>query len=205
MPAFAIINNNERILEPMKKRNFSLLILLVLCVTIAGAYATWNYVAGKNIGELNESILVNLAEDSVKTADGGTLSATGSISALIDDGGEYKPEFVASGDGITVTYDATDSNTPDITKINMQATITIESVAKYNNAEIFTLKKTMLYSEVTDSWTITPAMIEECIQMADFTLPTPTDYNALETAMQETQTKLTITIGAVPPAENTNP
>lgn len=187
----------------MKKNNFTLLVLLVLCVTILGAYATWNYVTADNVSDLNKSVSVNLAEDTVTTASGGTLTATGSISALIDNGGEYKAAFVASGDGFTVAYDATGSTTPDVTAINMQATISATSVTEYNGVDILTVKTTTIYSNgAVSSWTITPAEIAACIEMADITLPTPTDYNALEAAMAATNTELTITIGAVPSSDS---
>lgn len=183
----------------MKKNNFTLLVLLVLCVTIAGAYATWNYVTADNVGELNKSVTVNLADDVVTTVTGGTLSATGSISALIDNGGNYKAAFVASGDGFTITYDSTGSSDPTVTAINMQATIAIETVTKYNGEDILSVKTATIYSDgAVSSWTITPANLAACIEMADFTLPTPADYNALEAAMEAKSTQLTITIGAVP-------
>lgn len=186
----------------MKKNHFALLVLLVLCVTVAGSYATWNYVTAKNVADLNQSVTVNLAEDTVKTADGGTLSATGSIKALIDDGGEYKAAFVASGDGITITYDATGSETPDITAISMQATIVATTVTKYNGTDILSVKTAKIYSNgPVASWTITPEKLAECIQMADLTLPSPDDYNALEAAMATTNTVLTITIGAIPASD----
>lgn len=154
-----------------------------------------------NVDALNKSVTVNLAEDNVTTVDGGTLSATGSISALIDNGGEYKAAFVASGDGFTITYDSTGSSDPTVTAINMQATITATSVTEYSGAAILTVKTATIYSDgAVSSWTITPADLAACIEMADFTLPTPAEYNALEAAMAATGTELTITIGAVPSA-----
>lgn len=176
----------------MKKNYFTLLILLVLSVTIAGAYATWSYTSAKNVDAIDKNIAVNLAEDDVQTADGGTLTATGTLAATIDDVGGYKAGLTWSGDGFTVTYDATGSSTPDITAINMQATVTVTS-KQYNGADIMTVKTATIYSTgAVSTWTITSADIAACLELADITLPTHADYNAFKTALDGMQITVTI-------------
>lgn len=182
----------------MKKNRFALLIFLVLCLTIAGAYATWSYVAGENIAELNENISVNLAEKSTTTANGGTLSATGSVTATIDNVGSYKAGLVLAGDGFTVSYDATGSTTPTVTAIQMKATVTVSSI-DYNEETVVTAKTTnVIYSDAAVSeWTITPEKIAACLEIADITLPTSASYDAFKAALDAESIVITVTISAV--------
>lgn len=182
----------------MKKNRFALLIFMVLCLTVAAAYATWNYVAGKNINTLSETISVNLAEKSETTADGGTLSATGTLSFTIDDGGAYKAVLVPSGDGFTVTYDATESSTPDITKINMQATVTVSSI-DWNGTTVLAAKtQNVIYSDnAVDTWTITADDILACLELANIELKSPSAYDSFSEALEAGTIEITVTIGAV--------
>lgn len=182
----------------MKKNRFALLIFLVLCLTIAGAYATWSYVEGQNIADLDKSISVNLADKNVTTASGGTIKATGSVTATIDDIGSYKAGLVLAGDGFTVSYDATGSATPTVTEIQMKATVTVASI-DYNEETVVTAKTTnVIYSETAVSeWTITPAMIANCLEIADITLPTSASYDAFKAALDAGSIVITVTISAV--------
>lgn len=177
-----------------KTHSITLLILLVLCVTIAGAYATWSYTTATNVDPITKNISVNLADKNVTTVDGGTLAVTGDITASIDDSGNYKADLVMGGNGFVVTY--TNDTTPDA-KISMQATITVTS-ASYNNADVITVKTATIYSaEATNQWTITPAMIRDCLTIADISLPTVAAYDAFNDAMDAGTTAITVTIAAV--------
>ncbi|MBQ9120955.1 MAG: hypothetical protein IJY12_01170 [Clostridia bacterium] len=179
----------------MKKNKFALLVLLILCVTITGAYATWSYVAADNVEELNEKITVNLANKEETTVDGGKLTSAGAITAVIDNGGNYVADLVLSGDGITVTYDATDSADPTATDITMVATISV-TTNTYDSTSILTVTTQKLYSDgPVSSWTITPEMLDECLELMDVTLPTPTDYDNFAAALDGTE--INITIGAL--------
>lgn len=182
----------------MKKNRFALLIFLVLCLTIAGAYATWSYVEGQNIADLDKSISVNLADKNVTTASGGTIKATGSVTATIDDIGSYKAGLVLAGDGFTVTYDATGSSTPENTTIRMQATVTVTS-GNYNGVAVITAKTDVLDTNTpVSTWTITPAMIANCLEIADITLPDSAAYDAFKAALDaEDPIVITVTISAV--------
>lgn len=183
----------------MKKNRFALLIFLVLCLTVAGAYATWSYVAGQNVDQLAQNISVNLADKNVTTANGGKIVlSSGSVTATIDDGGAYKAALVMGGDGFTVSYDATESSTPEHTTINMQATITVTSI-DYNGAPVITAKSSnTLHTEgEVSTWTITPAKIASCLQIADLTLPTPDAYDAFKTALDAGSIVITVTVSAV--------
>lgn len=182
----------------MKKTNsITLLILLVLCVTIAGAYATWSYTTATNVDPITQKISVNLADKNVTTVDGGELAVTGDIAFTIDDGGNYKAVLKESGNGFVVTY--TNDTAPDA-KISMQATIKVTSVS-YNNADVITVKTGTIYSaEATAQWTITPAMIRDCLTIADISLPTVKDYDAFNEAMKAGTTEITVEIAAVPAA-----
>lgn len=179
----------------MRKNRFSLLILLILSLTVAGAYATWNYTVANNVQELNHSITVNLANDEITTVDGGTLNAEGTITATIDDGGNYKAALVMGGEGFTVRYTPS-SATPDVTAINMYATITVTSVQYNNEAVIAVSTETINTTSAVSEWNITPEMIGECLAIANITLPTPDDYADFEAAMAAGNTVITVTIGA---------
>lgn len=182
----------------MKKTHFALLILLVVCVTVAGAYATWNYTTANNIDAMNKTLSVSLAQKEVATVNGGTLSATGTMTATIDNGGSYKAKLDLAGGPITVTYDATGSSTPEVTEIAMTATITVSSCT-YGTTEVITIKEgqNVLYSNgATSSWQISTEDILGCLEIADITLPTSADYDAFEAALDAAPITITITISA---------
>lgn len=182
----------------MKKTNFALLILLVVCVTVAGAYATWNYTTSNNIDAINQTLSVSLAEKEVTTVDGGKLTVNGTMTAKIDNGGNYKAKLDLQGGPITVTYDATESTTPEVTEIAMTATITVSS-CKYGTTEVITVKEgqNALHSNgAKSSWQITTTEILGCLEIADITLPTATDYDAFEAALAAAPIVITITISA---------
>lgn len=180
----------------MKKTNFALLILLVVCVTVTGAYATWNYTTANNIDAINQTLSVSVADKNVTTVDGGTLSSTGTMTATIDNGGNYKAALVMGGGNIVVTYTA-GTNNPEVTAINMYANITLTSVAKYNNTEIISVKTATIPSDgAVSTWQITPEMVSDCLQIADITLATEAEYDAFKTAISEIETVITITISA---------
>lgn len=180
----------------MKKTNFALLILLVVCVTVAGAYATWNYTTSSNIDAINNTLSVSVADKNVTTVDGGTLSTTGTMTATIDNGGNYKAALVMGGNDIVVNYTA-GTNDPDVTAVSMYVKITLTSVAKYNNTEILSVKTATINSNgAVSTWQITPEMVGECLQIADITLDTEAKYDAFKTATDAVETVITIEIGA---------
>lgn len=181
----------------MKKNRFALLLVLILTVTVGGVYATWNYTASSGITDIEKSVQVNLEADNVTTVSGGTLTATGNISASIDDSGNnYKAALVMSGTGFTVTYTPADiaTETP-VEAIQMKATVSV-STPKYNGTDIISVSNAEIVSTITSSWAITPEMIGECLSLADISLPTPDDYDAFETAVAEGIT-ITVTISAL--------
>lgn len=181
----------------MKKNSLALLILLVACVTIAGSYATWNYTSANNIDAITSNLSVAVADKNVTTIDGGTLSATGTMTASIDNGGNYQAALVMGGDNIVVTYTPNPENPTAATSINMYATITLTSVAKYNNQDVVKVVTGQINSAgAVSTWQITPAEIGACLQIADITLPKEADYDAFAAAMQEIATTITITIAA---------
>lgn len=181
----------------MKKTNsITLLILLVLCVTIAGAYATWNYTTSENIKATDpQNVSVNLAESVVETVNGGTLTVTGKIAFLIDNDGQYNAKLVPTEDStnLVVKYTAPDDASP--TAISMQATIEVQS-AKYKEVVVITLENSTLSTGPVEAWTITPTDILSCLKIADINLPTVKDYEAFKTALGTTTTAITVTIAA---------
>lgn len=182
----------------MKKNRFALLIFMVLCLTIAGAYATWNYVAGQNIDPLNEVISVNLAKKTHTTADGGKLTAAGGASFTIDDDGTgaYKAALVSGGEGFTIKYDATTSKTPEITAIHMKATVTVNCTVEWNGTSVLVAKEANVIRSqgAVSEWTISPADILSCVELADITLPTPGTYDNFSDALKAGQIQITVTI-----------
>lgn len=180
----------------MKRNRLAFLLILILTVTVGGAYATWSYTVSQGVADIEKSVQVNLEADNVTTVSGGTLAATGSMSASIDDGGNYKAALVMSGDGFTVTYTPADTATENsVDSIQMKATISV-TTPKYNGTDIISVTKTEIVSTATSSWTLTPEMIGECLTLADISLPTPDAYNAFEAAMADGIT-ITVTISAL--------
>lgn len=169
----------------MKKTNFAILILLAVCVTVAGAYATWNYTNGQDVtAAANQSISVNLAEKVVETAKG-TLTAdvgTTAITGEIDNGGNYKAVLNLTGDDIKVTFNPSEDSTAQT--VVMYATITLKTVTKYNGEEILSVKTERINSgSAVSVWNISAADIAGCLTLADITLDTEAKYDALKKAM----------------------
>lgn len=184
----------------MKKNYFGLLIFVVLCVTIAAAYATWNYTAAQNVDQITNSVNVQLAEDEVTTVDG-TLKVEGSLSAVIDDeDNNHVGELVFSGSGYSVTFTAAEGvDLPD--DFQLQATISLSSVTKYDDKEILSVVKETIYGTAgSTSWTISADDIAACLKL-DLELPTHDDYEAFEAALEATGTTITITVGVVTDAD----
>lgn len=178
----------------MKKTNFAILILLAVCVTVAGAYASWNYVTGNNIAAVeNQAIQVNLAAKNEKDVEG-TLSVSGTWTATIDDtNDDYRAELILNGGDINVTC----KNDGQDVSVNMYAEITVSEV-KYNNTNILTVKTAKIYSNgATANWQITTAKILECLELAEISLPTPNDYDAFNEVLGANELSISITFGAV--------
>ena len=118
----------------MKK--LSVLIALVLCVTIGGVYAAWNYSQG-DTASVKVSREINMAQV-VTNGTKGTITATpkDNFAFLVDDKGGYIAELVGTGN-IQINFTANpgaDQTTKD-NGIKMIATVTLnsESGLTYND------------------------------------------------------------------------
>lgn len=191
----------------MKRRYLSLLILLVVCITIGGAYATWAYAANQNVDEVTNSINVGLAETSIKTATG-TISldvnTKDAITATIDDtNDDKKADLVLAlvngfeGEGYRVTYTPDTSVENNSDKILMQATVTV-TAEKYQEKNVIVANSNILKTDAEVSeWTITPAMIASCLNIGDLELPTPDSYAAFKQWLEENPISIEITISSL--------
>jgi hypothetical protein len=71
----------------MKK--ISILIALILCATIGGVYATWNYAQTDDITDRNYEVVATIA-DAVQNGTNGTYTVTSNAKLVIDDANNDK-------------------------------------------------------------------------------------------------------------------
>ena len=84
-------------------RKLSILIALILCVTIGGVYATWNYAQG-NVASTTKYASMIITDKVVDTAKGTITVDTSNLIVTIDDSNnDFKGEMALSG-YVTVTF-----------------------------------------------------------------------------------------------------
>lgn len=179
-------------------KKLSLLIALVLCVTIGGVYATWNYAQGEVIEV--QSFLLPQMETVVTSGEKGTISIdTSALTMKIDDiadGTAHNAALIVDGK-ITVTFtpSAGADETVTTSGVKMQATITCTNGWNYNNTAIFTIDTTKNVIETgteVKSFEITADQLKEIISLNPVELPTYSDYQAFETELNRGNIKIVV-------------
>ena len=202
----------------MKK--LSVLIALVLCVTIGGVYAAWNYSQGTT-ASVDVSREINMAQV-VTSGNKGTITATpeNNFAFLVDDKGGYVAQLVGTGD-ILINFAANpgaDQSTKD-NGIKMIATITLKTTTQSGltyddpsttdleekivpiavktgtNANVIVLNDTNAdgQPDPCEQATITAAQIVSCLDLAkDLILDTKAENDAFHTALKDYTIVITI-------------
>ena len=200
----------------MKK--LSMLILLALCVTIGGVYASWVYAEVATATKTNTETSLKVTDPITNTARG-VLDIHNTLSLAIDDNsGNYKPEWddvIDSSNGGNVVINFTPNKGLDAGvdgKIVLKVTFAITSGNTYvdhNGVQ----QKIFVYDEVsgedgsvffmltkdecslTEKTTITIGytdIIGALKVNGDFTVPTYADYQRYVEAVNGTELTLTV-------------
>ena len=171
----------------MKK--LSILVALILCVTIGGVYAVWNY--AENAVEAPDDVTAGVQiTESVSETEKGEITLTNTLVLVIDDNeGNHTPGWDddgSNGGAITITY--TPNAGSPATKLAYA--ITIEG-NDFNGNQIFTLDGTTIAEGVIDcsnteatTFTITYAEFIGMLPVnAGNVLPTLADYENYKAAL----------------------
>ena len=201
----------------MKK--VGLLAGLTCLLTVSSVYATWIY-AQATAGSMSESIIPQMAgvgESSKK----GTISVqTSSLTMVIDNGGEYKPELITSGK-VEVAFTASTGADATViaSGIQMEYKIEITSDWQYDSdadgqedKDIFVLSDAYATADAADgvedgyislnggalttSYEISADTIASYILLnvdSNFTLDTRAKYDAFKTSLNQASSLFTVT------------
>ena len=218
--ALGVIISHER-KNIMKK--FTILVALILCVTIGGVYATWNY-ASADVTASDMNMSINLATATTDNPKGQIINVLNSMNVKIDDTNhDYYAEPIIEGamgfvftpsagvdssitnNGISMTITLTQSNPvqyeddsgnlKDVFEIT-NATIKTDFGTKIDNGNATTLCPGVDLTQYINSFfiDIVPGdLIDKLTIGSHVYLPTKADYDTLHTAIQNSG-KLTITV-----------
>lgn len=178
-------------------RKLSILIALILCVTIGGVYATWNYAQGA-VDDKQEYLDGNTTAlaGKVETTDKGTITIDDSqLQILIDDtNNDLEGELYITG-SISVTFTPNQGADADVVAngVSLQFTLSSTENFNYNGNPIFTLSaaaKSM--GMVNGTVTISAADLQSMITLNPLSLPTAVDYDAFRAALHSGSLIITV-------------
>ncbi|MBQ2676844.1 MAG: hypothetical protein IJF54_05555 [Clostridia bacterium] len=179
----------------MKK--LSMLVALILCVTVGGVYATWNYAEGKTSAEkyFDDSTIITASTSA--TAKGTITVDTSNLNIIIDDtNGDYKGELIIDdADYVTVNFTPNVGASNDVATngIRMQWSLSTTDDYKYNSADIFTVETTVQQRATAEkTFTITGAELKDLISLNALSLPTKADYDAFKQALHSGSIKISV-------------
>ncbi len=178
----------------MKK--LSILVMLIVCVTVGGVYATWNYAQGKATDQtkyLDDSTVIT---DKVVSTAKGTISVdTSGLTVKIDDtNNDYTGELLIEGK-IVVTFKANAGVSADVSNngIKMQYALSTTDNFQYVGNDIFNVDSTVQKLDAaTKSFEIDAATLEQLIKLNTLTLATAEEYDAFKTALHSGAISITV-------------
>ena len=183
----------------MKK--LSILVALILCVTIGGVYATWNYAQG-NVSSTTKyfDAGTTITDKVVDTAKGTITVDTTNLKITIDDSdNDFYGEMTIEG-YVTVTF--TPNTGADATVatngIALQYALG-ESGHVYGEGKIFTIDSTVQTLGTGKSFTIGANELEQLITLNQLYLPTVEDYQEFKTALHTGAISITVSEAPVTP------
>ena len=179
----------------MKK--LSILIALILCVTVGGVYATWNYAQGTvgNTQEYPDGNTTALA-GKVETTDKGTITIDDSnLQILIDDmDNNLEGELYISG-SISVTFTPNQGADADVVAngVALQFALSATENFNYNGNPIFVLNTdAQTMGLVNGTATISADTLKNLISLNTLRLPTVADYDAFRAALHSGSLIITV-------------
>lgn len=182
----------------MKK--LSLLVALILCVTIGGVYATWNYAENAATSQTKYFDASTVITDKVESLSKGTIKVdTTNLKITIDDTnddfyGELKIEGYVS---VEFTPSAGASHEVANNGIKMQYVLGSTENFKYLGNDIFTVDTTaQVESAASKSFTIEADELANLITLNTVQLPTAADYTAFKAALHSGSISITVSEAA---------
>lgn len=199
----------------MKK--ISLLILLALCVTVGGVYASWTYAEVATDVKTNTETALKVTDPITNTARG-VIDIHNTLSLAIDDNsGNYKPEWddavtSANGGNVIINFTPNPGINPGTDgKIIIKYSFAISEGNSYTahdgetypifnytapgtDATVFIEKEVEVSATEKTSITITFDEVIAALNVnGEFTVPTYEDYQDYVTAVNATKLTLTVT------------
>lgn len=177
----------------MKK--LSILVALILCVTIGGVYATWNYAQGgaeKVVKYFDDStVITSSVTDSAK----GVIDVnTSELSIVIDDANnDFYGEMSITGK-VTITFTPNDGADGSVASegIALQYSLGTTTDYKFNGTDIFTVDSTVQNLEKNKTFEIDAEKLKELIRLNSLYLPTADDYDAFKEALHRGGISITV-------------
>ena len=189
----------------MKK--FSLLILLVLCVTIGGVYATWTYTQNTDVADEQVHMTLNLTDVAYAGSYGTYKIDTSGLTMKIDpkEGTTHKTGLYITGQ-IVITFTpnsvAPENVKKDAVPSTFQFTLTNQNWL-YEGKNILTLAHTD--AEVIEwgtadekgvfTFVITAEELAEHFTLTEYTLDTKAKYDLFNAALGQGQITITVSDG----------
>lgn len=178
----------------MKK--LSVLIALILCVTIGGVYATWNYAQGNVTSQTkffdNGTTITNKV---ISTAKGTISIDTSNLKITIhDNDNDLKGQMTMEG-SITVSFTPNQGADATVSQegIELQYVLGTTENYTYKGSPIFSVKNdTHNLGKVATSVTIPASELDDCIDLNTLNLPTSADYDAFKLALHAGSISITV-------------
>lgn len=177
----------------MKK--LSVLVALILCVTIGGVYATWNYAQG-NVSSTTKyfDAGTTITDKVVDTAKGTITVDTSNLKITIDDSNnDFYGEMTMEGTvSVTFTPNTGADETVASNGIALQYALGTTSGYTYDGNDIFDVTTTTQTLGTGKTFTITAAQLENLISLNTLHLPTVEEYQAFKDALHAGAISITV-------------
>lgn len=181
----------------MKK--LSVLVALILCVTIGGVYATWNYAQGNVSSTTKYFDAGTVITDKVVDTAKGTINVdTSNLKITIDDANnDFNGEMEISGSvSVTFTPNTGADETVASNGIALQYSLGTTSNYTYDGNDIFTVKSDVQTLGTGKVFTIQADALAALIELNVVHLPTVEEYQAFKDALHSGA--ISITVSEVP-------
>ena len=178
----------------MKK--LSVLVALILCVTIGGVYATWNYAQGTVTTRTKFFDAGTIITDKVVTTDKGniTIDTTSLKITIHDENNDLHGEMKAEG-YVTVTFTPNQGADSAVAAngVKLQYVLGTTNNYTYEGTAIFAVNTTAQdLGLVNGSVNIPASELDALIDLNALYLPTAEDYDAFKLALHSGAISITV-------------
>ena len=187
-------------------KRFSLLVVLALCVTIGGVYATWVYSQSDDVADITGARAITMTEATF-TGTYGTYSVdTSQLSMVVDpkEGTTHTTALKITGD-LVITFTPNTYAPTEVKQSGVPSTFTFSlsnQEWKYDDKLIMTVdtNKHDITWKKSDSgdvftYTITSVDLARYLTLTEITLDTKTDYDAYDAVLTNGQVVVSISDG----------